>query len=141
MRHLIQLTSFWLTAALAACSVGTVTAEWGECTLVGETHAIPPTPICTRTDSESGAVESCECPNPCETPALTVGNDATTVWADIIASHAGTATLQRQDSPFDAGFSHHEWSYACGIPRTIWVVVWGDDGVACRAEAKAGSCP
>ena len=141
MRHPIQLTSFLLTVALAACSAGIVTAEWGECAQVGETHAIPPTPICTRTDSASGAVESCECPLPCETPALTVGNDATKVWADIIASHNGTATFNAQDSHFDAGFSHHEWSYACGMPRTIFVGVWGADGTACRADASAGACP
>lgn len=141
MRHLIQFTSFGLTAALAACTVGTVTAEWGECTVVGETHAIPPAPICARTDSESGAAESCECPLPCETPSLTVGNDATTVWADIVASHNGTATFNLQDSHFDAGPTHHEWSYACGKTRTIRVVVWGDDGSACRANASAGSCP
>lgn len=89
----------------------------------------------------SGAVESCECPLPCETPALTVGNDATKVWADITASHAGTATFNLETQMFAAGASHHEWSYPCGLKRTIFVTVWGDDGVACRAQGQAGSCP
>ena len=113
--------------------------DWGECTVVGETNAVPPVPICTRTDRASGAVESCKCT--CESPHLVVGNDATTVWADITASHSGTATFHAQDRRFGAGFSRHEWSYDCGMARTISVVVRGADGSVCRAEASAGSCP